>query len=219
MSPDSPRGQTLDPDLRFFGKVTASISHELNNVLTIIDQVNGLLEDYLSAIEAGCNPGTEQLYKIQQRILLQTERGVRIIRRMNRFAHSVDEPMRDYDLTVMLETIIGICKRFASLKKATLDIHLPEAECTVHGNPFLLQQIVFQALEYTFEVADLSEDIRVSMDPEADTPVIRIEFIAEGEIDHPLWDDVVRQMQAGVGHAERAAPDHEHVAVVLVLDG
>ena len=32
-------------ELEFFGKITACISHELNNVLSIINEYTGLLED------------------------------------------------------------------------------------------------------------------------------------------------------------------------------
>ena len=34
--------------LAFFGAITASVSHELNNVMSIIDQNNGLLKDLLA---------------------------------------------------------------------------------------------------------------------------------------------------------------------------
>ena len=34
-------------ELEFFGKVTACISHELNNVLSIINEYTGLLEDLM----------------------------------------------------------------------------------------------------------------------------------------------------------------------------
>jgi len=34
-------------ELEFFGKITACISHELNNVLSIINEYTGLLEDLM----------------------------------------------------------------------------------------------------------------------------------------------------------------------------
>jgi len=39
--------------LKFFGKMTASISHELKNVLAIINENAGLLEDLCAMAEKG----------------------------------------------------------------------------------------------------------------------------------------------------------------------
>ncbi len=38
------RKQHLRTDLQFFGKVMANVSHEFNNVITIIGELSGLTE-------------------------------------------------------------------------------------------------------------------------------------------------------------------------------
>ena len=61
-----------DTDLKFFSAITASVTHELNNVLSIINQTGGLLEDLLYGVNQGEDINPDQLEKIAGKISLQT---------------------------------------------------------------------------------------------------------------------------------------------------
>ena len=78
--------------LQFFGKMSASISHEMKNVMAIINENAGLLEDLTVMAEKGMPIDPERLKTQASRIMKQIRRGDDIIKGMNRFAHSVDEP-------------------------------------------------------------------------------------------------------------------------------
>ena len=51
----SPRDETtrLAEDLAFFGRITASATHQINNVLSILVELHGLLEDLLEPSREG----------------------------------------------------------------------------------------------------------------------------------------------------------------------
>jgi FixJ family two-component response regulator len=67
-------------------------------VLSIIDQTGGLLSDLISAAQKGIPIKEERLKTIADKIATQTERGTRIVKRLNQFAHSVNEPSKRVDL-------------------------------------------------------------------------------------------------------------------------
>lgn len=135
-----------DAGLAFFGRVTASVSHELNNVISIIDQTAGLLEDLIAGEERGIPITTERLSQAAASIKKQTDRGLHIIQRLNRFAHSADYPVVEFDVNEVMENLVALTRRLADLKRAGLELKSCPTQLQVTGNPFLLQQAIFAVI-------------------------------------------------------------------------
>jgi len=149
--------------LAFSGAIIASVTHELNNVHSIIDQTSGLLEDLLAVAGPDRPVLPERLQSITEKIQAQTRRGVGIIKRLNTFAHSVDEPVREFEINQLLENLIELSRRFANLKKAELEVeYLPEPVSLV-SNPFLLQQAVYLCYRQLLVDAEKGHTIRISI--------------------------------------------------------
>lgn len=168
--------------LAFFGAITASVSHDLNNVISIVGQSGGLLDDLLVGAAQGRPIRNEQLRRIADRIGGQTKRGVDIIRRLNSFAHSVDEPRCEFDVNQAVENLTALIERLASLKRARLETRLSDEPVRIIGCPFLLQQALFLSFRalvapaqkddvLTISVARLEDGVRVSVEgPHRDEP-------------------------------------------------
>ncbi|MDP8206626.1 MAG: hypothetical protein P9L92_08200 [Candidatus Electryonea clarkiae] len=150
-------------ELSFFGTITASVTHELNNVLSIVEQVAGLLEDMLAAQESGYPVKPEKLARIHERITRQTKRGVGIIKSLNSFAHGTDEPVSEFDLNHIVGNIITLSTRFAELKKVRLESEYTAEEVKITGDPFLLQQAVFSGFQFLLEDAKKDDTIVVTV--------------------------------------------------------
>ena len=85
--PTDPIGQQ---ELHYFGMVSASVSHELKNVLAILNENAGLLQDFAAMAEQGLPLDPDRIRRLAATMLGQIDRGDAIINRMNRFAHSAD---------------------------------------------------------------------------------------------------------------------------------
>jgi light-regulated signal transduction histidine kinase (bacteriophytochrome) len=72
-------------DLAFFGKVNASISHELKNILAIISEAAGLLQDLTEMAAKGKKIELEMLQTCSQDIIEEIQRGFATIKQMNKF--------------------------------------------------------------------------------------------------------------------------------------
>jgi len=159
----------------FFGKISASVSHELNNVLAIIGQTAGLLEDLLDSC-----PGDEpipraSLERICNQITEQVERGARTVKRFHRFAHSVDDPRVQFEIKPTLENLHGLLQRQADLARATIQADVGSEPASLTGNPFLFQQAVFMAIQLCLTAAAENDTITVTADRQDECIVVHVE--------------------------------------------
>jgi signal transduction histidine kinase len=147
--------------LMFSGAITASITHELNNVMSIIDQTIGLLDDLIVTASPDHPIGTEQLERIVEKIQLQKERGVEFIKRLNTFSHTVDEPSVEIDVNQLMENFYDLTHRFAVLKRAEYKISYAQSQILIRNNPFLLLQAVYICLRQALAEAQKGDTINL----------------------------------------------------------
>ena len=152
-----------DTELKFFGTITASVTHELNNVISIINQTGGLLEDLLAGAKQNQQIEPEKLRRIAEKVSSQTERGIKIIKRLNNFAHSTDESIGSFDLSELLENLGALLERFVSLKGASLILELSKNSLELTNNRFKVQQATFLALKAILSLAQKSDSIIISL--------------------------------------------------------
>jgi hypothetical protein len=158
-----PNENGLERDgLRFFGTLSASMTHEMNNVLSVIDQVSGLIGDMVQASYSGHPIDPARAKAAQERLSHQVGKGVALIGRFNRFAHTVDDQTTEYDLVEETQNTIYLVRRLAEMKRITLEDVSGEEEITVTGDPFAVQICVFYGLQVFIE--KLSEGERVTLD-------------------------------------------------------
>ncbi len=136
-------------ELAFFGKVTAGVTHEMKNVLAIIQETAGLLEDLLLMSREESFPHSERFSRALSTIKSQVGRGVGQADRLNHFAHTPDNSPACVDLTTALEDTVFLAQRFARLKQVKLSLKpAPEASCKLNTSPFRLYMALFGIMEW-----------------------------------------------------------------------
>ncbi|XPV76595.1 MAG: sensor histidine kinase [Desulfovibrio sp.] len=134
--------------LHFFGKINASISHELKNVFAIMNENAGLLEDLILMQSKGLELTPEKLHYIASKVQNQVQRGNTLLNGMNAFAHSADHPETAVKPIEVIQLMIQLCGRFANMKECTLQTG------TIDANPFMTSQFYLEhALYKLIEVA------------------------------------------------------------------
>ncbi|MGM0610772.1 MAG: hypothetical protein ACQES5_06770 [Thermodesulfobacteriota bacterium] len=148
--------------LVFFGQINASISHELKNVLATVYETAGLMDDLIEiAQEEGNALDVDHTRKLCARILHQIRRGNGIIKNMNSFAHSVDEPLNKIDTGKMTEFMLSLCERFAALRECKL-VRGEMESVDIQSDPFLLELLLFRAILFALNNVDEAREITVS---------------------------------------------------------
>ena len=126
--------------LQFFGKISASISHEIKNVLAIINENAGLLEDFTLMGDRGIPIDPARLKVMAVAVKKQIGRADGIIKDMDRFAHSIDQTTTTVDLAQTIELVMALTARFAAMRGVQVNLRLPENPVTFQTAPFLLMK-------------------------------------------------------------------------------
>ena len=137
-------------EVAFFGKITAGITHELKNVLAIIRESSGLMEDIMSISPEAVVSYQEKFETSLGKIKDQIKRGVELTDRLNKFAHSSDKTIEKIELDKTIEQLVAISQRFAKLKNIVLnsDLSTPlDQSVIIETRPVQLQMALFAAIE------------------------------------------------------------------------
>lgn len=163
-----------DKGLRFFGKMTASVTHDIKNALATINENAGLLTDYIAMAAGGRPLNLEQLNKLSVRIMDQVQRADILLKTMNRFAHSVDDPIKTVNLSEILQLFALLSVRFAAPRGITVDIGGSPESINIQTSPLLLLNALFLCLEFSMEATGRSQCIELK--PEKTDTGVRIYF-------------------------------------------
>jgi len=149
-------------EVRFFGKVSALISHEIKNVLAVMAESAGLMEDLcLLNLKKGVPLEVERLNTLVDRILRQVGRADEIVKNMNRFAHSVDETVSTVDLQNHIHLLIALSRRLTTMKGVSVDFVQRERQITLDTSAFLLYSLLWSCLEFSISVCGPGKRIEV----------------------------------------------------------
>ncbi len=157
--------------LAFFGKVNASVSHEIKNVLATISETSGLMGDLVEIAQDGGALDLARFSALCNRIVTQVQRGNGIIRNMNRFAHSVDTPLVRLDAVDMTRFLASLYERFAAIRGVTLSAGEAD-EAVLTTSPYGLAHLVFRLLMLSLEHAQKGDAISLNVVAESPSGVL-----------------------------------------------
>ena len=161
---DSQYDSIGEAGLRFFGKVSASIAHEMKNILAIINENAGLLEDMTFAAQRkgeGIDP--ERLNRACQNFSKQIHRADEILKNMSQFAHSVDQldvSVNLHELTGFVSTLAG---RLAAMRKVTIETAPPKEPINLTTNTFLLENLIWLCLEFAIKTMNSDQTLILTL--------------------------------------------------------
>lgn len=135
--------------LRFFGVMSASISHEIKNRIAIINEQAGLLEDLVKMAERGQPLDPARLHRLASSVMTQVAHANRIVGNMNGFSHSVDNLWQPVDLEDLLQRSVALFKRKADMACVRLALDPALEPASANTSPFLLTNLIWLCLEAT----------------------------------------------------------------------
>ncbi|MBS0013272.1 MAG: HAMP domain-containing histidine kinase [Desulfobacterales bacterium] len=148
--------------LAFFGRMTANLTHEFKNILAIIQESAGLMEDIMAISPLAKDKYQERFNNSMNTIKNQLQRGMELATRFNRFAHTPDHSRAELELA---ETMVHFCtltERFARLKHISLQAGNQQGqEIKITTNPLLLYMVLFYSLDACLSVLPAQCEIRL----------------------------------------------------------
>jgi len=172
--------------LKFFGKMSATISHEINNALAIINENAGLLQDFTLMADKGIPLDPKRLNSLAGKVIQQIRRAEGIVRNMNRFAHSVDESSKSVNLSDIVEFVAALSSRFASMRGVTLEPKPTAVPVTITTNPFFLENLIWLCLDFAMDAAGEGNTIDIITEKTengAQVRIMQVEDLAKAPLD------------------------------------
>ena len=158
----------------FLGRVTASVTHDIQNVLAIIKETSGLMEDFfLMQKSGGLENIEERLENCLKTIKKQTYRGVNLTSGLNGFAHTADSSQTAINIFETLKRMISITERLFRQKGVEVSILECNKPCSIMTDPILFQMAVFSCIECLIDSFEAKAGITVDIQPLSNRTVIR----------------------------------------------
>jgi signal transduction histidine kinase len=203
--------------LQFFGRISASISHEIKNVLAIVNENAGLLEDLTLLADRGKPLDPARLKMMAAAVKRQVERADVIIKNMNRFAHSIDQTITTVDLDQTIELVMALTARFAAMRGVKVDLQLPARALTIPTAPFYLMNLLCLCLDFSMSAS--GDQKRVEIVVEETENSVRIRFRRLAGLSEALLEtfpsDREENLLAVVEGALTAEPQRQEIVLRL----
>ena len=202
--------------LRYFGKVNASISHELKNVLAILNENAGLLQDFVAMEGQGVPLNAERIRRLSATMQSQIARGDVILKRMNRFAHSADNDCEVVELNDMVRLVTELFERTAITRGVKVENRVTSSAVTLETKPFLLKVLLGELLDQLSKV--VTDAIIIA--PEESSFDASIRIIWPGDIKESVMDHLLTNEMTSLVNdlGANMTLNHEQREIVIIFN-
>ena len=145
------------------GKISSNVTHDLNNVFSIINEYTGIIEDKIYAAMNGADFDVEKVIYYKDKILNQIGRGKNLNRQLNQFSHSVDDEEMQFELNSAMNTLVMLIRRFALLKEMSLQFIPFSREVNMKARLFEIEQTIFTIIHFLLDFSEKDSSIEVSI--------------------------------------------------------
>lgn len=183
--------KSLGPSsLKFFGKVTATTAHELNNTIGIINESAGLMEDLGLMAQNGAPQDIDRWVQICKRIRTQVSRAHETINNLNFFAHCTDKIKETVYPANLVNLVVTLSGRTLDQKRVTASVTPMEEPEQILIHQFLFLKLIGDCLYFSADNTDENRNIIITICH--DSKRFNMEFSGL-EIDGSNFQDVVKE--------------------------
>ncbi|MFK5951906.1 MAG: hypothetical protein QM498_02540 [Desulfobacterium sp.] len=210
---------------QLFGKLTASATHEFQNVLAIIKESAGLMEDVLTLTPMENAELLEQRLGIPlSTIKKQVTRGVDLVSCLNGFAHSTDHARHKVDVQVLVKRLVSLSRRLAANTGVELAFKEEQPVLYLDTDAVQFQVCLYYALEALFLALPARSLITLTLI--RGTSSLSAVILSASHLDQPIPGDLSQLICQGdswevlqkAGQAIQVRPEANDTGVTLFMD-
>ena len=193
-------------EIAMIGRISAAMTHEMRNVLAIIRESSGLMQDILALSEGSSFPHKDKFAN-------------GIVTQFNAFAHSMDEPQDWVEVNELVNQVAILMQRLAQTKQVTLSAETHDRAPSVYTNPIRLTLALAACVEHLVAQGEPGDAIVIRPDKEKEKAVIEVlvkKASVEARPTPPDLADVSEIVKALHGEVQSVAAGN-HVGVRLLL--
>jgi hypothetical protein len=208
-------------EIAMIGRISADMTHEMRNVLAIIRESSGLMQDILALSKESAFPRRDKFANALGKIEKHVRRGDEIVTQFNAFAHSMDQPQDRVEVTELIDQVAILMQRFARAKQVTLSAETHDRAPSVYTNPIRLMLALAACVEHFVSQGKPGDAIVIRHDKGKEKAVIEV-LVKKASVEvgsaPPDLADVSEVVKALNGDVQSvAAGDHVGVRLLLPL--
>jgi len=194
--------------VQVFAKISAAISHEIKNTLSIINENAGLLEDFAQMTEDAGGIPPERVRSATEIIVKQVERSNIIMKNLNRFAHSADTYLAHGNLEETLSLIVSLTNRQAAMKNIKTNLSCPP-DITISTNLVFLESLIYLTLLTLFQNSEDGSTVLIQVIDDAPDITICLKLKNEDDLSPIAYPDddqklLAEQIQASLSQEKNS---------------
>ncbi len=163
-----------DRGAAFVAQVTAGTTHEIRNILAIVKESAGLIEDLIYAFNRRGSLDQDKLQRSLDRIDAQVARGTELLSNLNRFAHVLDQDQDPIDVTRELQQVASLCQFRARRRRHVLEVQAGGQNLTVVVDPFRFQMSLFAAVGCCLEQLPEGSTVSIRAERRDGRPTVEV---------------------------------------------
>ena len=156
----------------FIARMTASTTHELRNVLAVVKESAGLVEDLTLAFQQRGPVNPDKMLHATRRIDAQVTRAADLLTSLNRLAHGLDHPEEQLDLEQHARHVAFLCQRFTRLRRLRLELEADGAHRTVRANALRVLMVLTAAVDCCVELLPEESVVGIRVAGTGDVPSV-----------------------------------------------
>lgn len=157
------------PRAAFVARLTAGATHELRNVLAIVKESGGLVQDLLAIGASADGRADAALVRIEA----QVARGAELLTSLNRLAHGLDLAEDTVDLGEAVEHVVVLCRRYARQRDRAVEVR-GGASVVVTGNALDVFRALVAGVEWCVNAVAQGGTVVVRSEAVNGAPAVRL---------------------------------------------
>lgn len=147
--------------LSYFGRMSASATHEIKNCLAIMNENSGLLEDLGMLSKEGVI-SSDRVNAITGKIKKQIKRANDILKKLNLFSHSSDVHTEAVDLQEVVRFTADMGSRLIEMKRVAVEIIPASSAVSINSNRFFLENMIWRSMEKASDMSGEGGSVTIS---------------------------------------------------------
>jgi hypothetical protein len=160
------------PEAAFLAAMTASATHEVRNVLAIIKESAGLVEDLTQVYSTRGSLDPDKVRRALDRIRIQVRRGADLLTQLNRLAHTLDQDLSPVELGQEVEQLVLLSQRFARQKGQAVEMEGGWEEQHLVLNALHLHMALSSAMACCLEELPEGDSLKVGVSEVDGAPAV-----------------------------------------------
>ena len=202
----------------FIARMAAGTTHEFRNILAIVGESAGLIQDVVQASGSAGVVSGESVLRAVRRIEKQVARGADLVSALNGLAHALDHESELLDLAEQARHAAVLCRHWLASADRRVTVSA-EAVLQVQANRLQLCQVLAAAIECAAPIAPAGSELLVSIALHHDRAALRLRCESARAVAAPLagtaeWDRLAGAA-AAIGASVEAAEGGREVVVLF----